>query len=185
MEPRCLKKTPFREVPTAQKCCKKQYGINIFVLNAWKKHSRIECKPHAHRDIKSTTKTEKCIKKTPFREVPTAPKCCKKQYEIKIFVLSDWKKHSRIKYKPHARQDIKFTKKTKKCLKIAPFRQALTAQKCCKKQYRIKIFLLHDENMTKSTTHAPRANHDKGLRKTLQNVRKNTFSKIAHSAKVL
>ena len=32
MEPRCLKKTPFREVPTAQKCCKKQYEIKIFVV---------------------------------------------------------------------------------------------------------------------------------------------------------
>ena len=54
-------------------------------------------------------------------------------------------------------------------LKIAPFRQVLTAQKCCKKQYRIKIFLLHDENMTKSATHARRANQDKGLTKTAKN----------------
>ena len=52
---------------------------------------------------------------------------------------------------------------------MAPFRQVLTAQKCCRKQYRIKIYLLHDENMTKSTTHAPRANHDKGLTKTAKN----------------
>ena len=39
--------------------------------------------------------------------------------------------------------------------------------------------------LTKSATHAPRANHDKGLTKTAKNYQKNTFSKIAHSAKVL
>ena len=47
------------------------------------------------------------------------------------------------------------------------------------------IFLLHDQNMTKNNTHAQDANHDKGLTKTAKNDQKNTFSKIAHSAKVL
>ena len=41
------------------------------------------------------------------------------------------------------------------------------------------------KNMTKSATHAPRANHDKGLTKTLKNVGKNTFSTNADGAKML
>ena len=46
------------------------------------------------------------------------------------------------------------------------------------------IFLLHDQNMTKNNTHAQDANHDNGLTKTSKNDKKNTFSKIAHRAKV-
>ena len=53
-----------------------------------------------------------------------------------------------------------------------PFREVPTAQKCCKKQWEIKIFLLHDQNMTKNNTHAQDANHDKGLTKTAKNHKK-------------
>ena len=60
-----------------------------------------------------------------------------------------------------------------------------TPPKCGKKQYEIKIFAVRDQHMTKNVTHARRANHDKGLTKTAKNNGKNTFSKIAHSAKVL
>ena len=66
-----------------------------------------------------------------------------------------------------------------------PFREVPTAQKCCKKQWEIKIFLLHDQNMTKNVTHAPRANYDKGLTKTAKNDKKNTISTNADGAKVL
>ena len=48
------------------------------------------------------------------------------------------------------------------------FREVPTAQKCCKKSYEIKIFFVRDENMTKKDTHAPDANHDKGLAKTIE-----------------
>ena len=68
---------------------------------------------------------------------------------------------------------------------MAPFRQVPTAQNCCKKQYKIKIFAVRDQNMTKNNTHAQDANHEKGLTKTSKNNKKNTFSKIAHRAKVL
>ena len=36
-KPKSVKKTVFPEVPTAQKCCKKQYEINIFVVRGQKK----------------------------------------------------------------------------------------------------------------------------------------------------
>ena len=40
--------------------------------------------------LKSLTReSEKVKKKTVFPEVPTAQKCCKKQYEIKIFVVRE------------------------------------------------------------------------------------------------
>ena len=43
---------------------------------------------------KDLRKLLKRVEKTPFRDLPTSPKCCKKQYKIKIFVLGDQKKHS-------------------------------------------------------------------------------------------
>ncbi len=58
------------------------------------------------------------------------------------------------------------TRKSEKCQKMTPFREVPTAQKCGKKQYEIKIFVVRDQNMTKQNTHAPDANHDKGLAKT-------------------
>ena len=59
-----------------------------------------------------------------------------------------------------------------RCLKKTPFREVPTAQKCCKKQYEIKIFVVRDQNMTKKDTYAPDANHDKGLAKTVETVLK-------------
>ena len=105
------KKVTLSRSPHSSKILKK--NNTEWICSFWdsKKHSRIECKPDAHRDINSTTKTENCLKQIPFRDVPTAPKCCKKQYEINIFALGASKKHWRIKYKPHAHQDIKFTRK--------------------------------------------------------------------------
>ena len=41
--------------------------------------------------IKDLQKQLKKVKKTLFRQLPTAQKSCKKPYEIKIFVLSDQK----------------------------------------------------------------------------------------------
>ena len=41
------------------------------------------------------------MKNTLFRDVPTAQKCCKKQYEIKIFVLSDQKSTLAPDASPH------------------------------------------------------------------------------------
>ncbi len=90
-----------------------------------------------------------------------------------------------MKYEPHAHQDIRFTKKLKDTLKKTPFRRVPTAQKCSKKQYEIEIFVLHDQNLTKNNTHAPDANHDKGLAKTAENGRKNTVSTAAHGSKML
>ena len=93
--------------------------------------------------------------------------------------------HSCKRYKPDANHDKGLAKTAKKGRKKTPIRQRPTAPKCCKKPYEIKIFVLHDQNMTKNMTHAPDANHDEGLTKTAKNDKKNTFSKIAHSAKVL
>ena len=51
------------------------------------------------------------LKKNCFSRGAYGSKMLKKQFEIKICVLSAWKKHSSNKFKPRAHQDIKFTKK--------------------------------------------------------------------------
>ena len=131
-------------------------------------------------------KNWKMSKTNTFSRRADSSKMLKKQYEINIFALGASKKHWRIKYKPHARQDIKFTKKIEKYLQIPPFRQVPRAQKCLKNNTESRFSSCITKNMTKSATHAPRANHDKRITKTLNNVRKkNTFSQIAHSPKVL
>ena len=49
-------------------------------------------------------------KKTPFHRLPTAQKCCKKQYKIQILVWGDEKVHSC----PQANQNTKFAKQNQK-----------------------------------------------------------------------
>ena len=89
MEPRCLKKTPFREVPTAQKCCKKQYEIKIFVVrdqNMTKKtptRQMLITKKDLQKQLKKV-KQKQCID-----SCPRLKNIVKKQYEIKIFVVRD------------------------------------------------------------------------------------------------
>ena len=101
--------------------------------------------------------------------MPTAQNCCKKQYEIKIFLSHDQNMTKNMTHAPDANHDKRLTKTAKNATKNSLFPRMPTAPKCCKKQYEIKIFLLHDQNMTKNVTHAPRANHDKGLTKTTKN----------------
>ena len=59
---------------------------------------------------------------------------------------------------------IKDLQKQLKKVKKTMFRQLPTAQKCCKKQYRIKIFVLSDQKCT----HAPNANPHKLVEKTIE-----------------
>ena len=62
----------FGQVPTAQKCCKKQYELKVSVFNDSKKHSCNECKPHADQDMKVAKNKMKQYKETLFRHVLTA-----------------------------------------------------------------------------------------------------------------
>ena len=83
-------------------------------------------------------------------------------------------------------KQLKMTKKTH-------FQRLLTAQKCCKKQYRIKIFVLSDQKDPKKgcPNFGPKFGPtfsfdlDPKMVKQLKMIKKNTFSKIAHGAKVL
>ncbi len=65
-------------------------------------------------------------------------------------------------------------------LKKTPFREVPTAQNCRKKQFEIKILVVHDQNMTK-----PDANHDRGLAKTIKKNQENNVSTSAHGSKIL
>ena len=69
--------------------------------------------PRANRDKRITKTLNNVRKKTPFHRLPTAQKCCKKQYKIKIFVWGDEKVHSC----PQANQNTKFAKQNQKKLK--------------------------------------------------------------------
>ncbi len=80
-------------MPTAQNCLKKQYEIKIFLSHDQNMTKNMTNAPNANHD-KRLTKTAKNGKKTPLQGMPTAQKCCKKQYRIKIFVLSDQKMQS-------------------------------------------------------------------------------------------
>ena len=62
-----------------------------------------------------------------------------------------------------------------RCLKKTPFREVPTAQKCCKKQYEIKIFVVRDQNMTKKTPTRQMLITIKDLQKQLKKVKKNRF----------
>ena len=95
--------------------------------------------------------------------MPTAQKCCKKQYEIKIFVLHDQNMTKNVTHAPRANHDKGLTKTAKNDQKTH-FQRLLTAQKCCKKQYRIKIFVLSEQK----STHAPNANPHKLVEKNIE-----------------
>ena len=60
-----------------------------------------------------------------------------------------------------------------------------TVQKCCKKQYEIKIFVVRDQNMTKKTPTRQMLITIKDLQKQLIKVKKNTVSTAAHGSKIL
>ena len=80
---------------------------------------------------------------------------------------------------------MKFAKKAEKGLKKTPFREVPTAQKCCKKQYEIKIFVLHEQNMTKKTPTRQMLITIKDLQKQLKKVKQKTVSTAAHGSKIL
>ena len=109
--------------------------------------------------------------------MPAAQNGCKKQCEIKIFLSQDQNMTKNMTNAPDANHDKRLTKTAKNGNKKTPFRRVPTAPKCCKKQYEIKIFVLPDQNMTKNVTHAPRANHDKGLTKTAKKWQKKHLCK--------
>ena len=69
-----------------------------------------ECNPRGDRGL-DFAKIAKKKQKHIFGQVPTAQKCCKKQYELKVSVFNDSKKHSCNECKPHADQDMKVAKK--------------------------------------------------------------------------
>ena len=55
-----------------------------------------------------------------------------------------------------------------------------------KTPYEIKIFVVHDHNITKTNTHAPDANHHKELTKAAKRgIKKHTLSTNAHDSKML
>ena len=64
--------------------------------------------------------------------MPTAPKCCKKQYEIKIFFSHDQHVTKNVAHTKRGNHDKELTKTTKRS-KRKPFLRMPTAQKCCKK----------------------------------------------------
>ena len=80
-------------MPTAQKCCKKQYEIKIFVVRDQNMTKKTPTRQMLIT-IKDLQKQLKKVKTKMFRQLPTAQKSSKKPYEIKIFVLSDQKMHS-------------------------------------------------------------------------------------------
>ena len=96
-------------MPTAQKCCKKQCRIKIFVWSDEKMHS---C-PQANQNTQFAKKTSKITKNDSFEEMPTAPKCCKKQYEIKIFAVRDQNMTKNNNHAPDANHDKGLTKTPK------------------------------------------------------------------------
>ena len=96
-------------MPTAQKCCKKQCRIKIFVWSDEKMHS---C-PQANQNTQFAKKTSKITKNDSFEEVPTAPKCCKKQYEIKIFFSHDQHVTKNVPHARRANHDKELTKTAK------------------------------------------------------------------------
>ena len=70
---------------------------------------------------------------------------------------------------------IKDLQKQLKKVKKTLFRQLPTAQKSCKKQYEIKIFVVRDQNMTKKTPTRQMLITIKDLQKQLKKVNKNRF----------
>ena len=125
------------------------HNQQIFILlvsNDWKKHSRMKYEPHAHKDMGFTKKTKTSLKKTPFRRVPTAPKCCKNNMKSRFSpcVTKTWPKITPTR---QMLITIRGLQKHLPIVKKTPFQQMLTAQKCCKKQYRINIFVLSDQKM--------------------------------------
>ena len=65
--------------------------------------------------------------------MPTAPKCCKKHYEIKIFFSHDQNMTKNVPHAGRANHDQELTKTAKKH-KQKHFQSMPTAQKCCKKK---------------------------------------------------
>ena len=54
-----------------------------------KKLSGKRYQPDANHDKGIADTTQKGLKNTPLQQRPTAKKCCKKKYEIKILVFKD------------------------------------------------------------------------------------------------
>ena len=94
-----VNKRMFRQLPTAEKSCKKQYEINIFVVRDQNMTTKTPTRQMLIT-IKDLQKQLKKVRKT-FRQLPTAQKSGEKQYEIKIFVVSDQKIHSCANANPH------------------------------------------------------------------------------------
>ena len=97
--------------------------------------------------------------------MPTAPKCCKKHYEIKIFFSHDQNMTKNVPHARRANHDQELTKTAKKH-KQKHFQSMPTAQKCCKKKSRNNIFVWSDE-------------------KSLKTSKKVTLSRSPHSSKIL
>ena len=71
-----------------------------------------------------------------------------------------------------------------RCLQKTYFRKVPTAQKCVKKQYEIKIFVVRDQNMTKNTPTRQMLIRIKDLQKQLKKIKINV-STAAHGSKIL
>ena len=87
----------------------------------------------------SLRKLQKNTKNNPFEEVPTAPKCCKKHYEIKIFFSHDQNMTKNVPHAGRANHDQELTKTAKKH-KQKHFQSMPTAAKCCKQKKAETIF---------------------------------------------
>ena len=124
---------------------KKQNEINTFVWNDLKKkHSRNKCKPQAGQDIKirKTRMLGKSINKHCAYRCPEHPNARRINTESR-FSSGVTKKNIQATETSHRLLKTQMSKKTKKRLKMTPFRKVPTARKCHKKQYEFNIFVLN------------------------------------------
>ena len=141
-----LKMTPFRKVPTAQKCCKKQYEIKIFVLSDWKSIHASNTSHMLAKTKKTHKKQKKVSKRNRFNLCPRLQNAVKNNRKSRFSscMTKTWPKMWPTR---HVLITIRGLQKQQKMTKKTHFQRLLTAQKCCKKQYRIKIFVLSDRKM--------------------------------------
>ena len=85
---------------------------------------------------------------------------------------------------PDANHEKGLAKTAEKGQTKTMFRQLPTAQKSCKKQYEIKIFVVRDQNMTKKTTTRQMLITIKDLQNQLKKVKKNNVSTAAPGSKM-
>ena len=153
------KKTPFHRLPTAQKCCKKQYKIKIFVWGDEKVHS---C-PQANQNTKFAKQNQKKTKITPGNRCPQLRNPIKNNRKswFSCCMTKTWPKITPTRKMlitiMGLQKHLKMTKKTH-------FQKLLTEQKCVENNIESTFSCW----MIKKCTHAPNANPHKLVEKTIE-----------------